>query len=293
MKCKEDQNAPLNPTTTIDSSQVLVGSVCQPKEVINNAAQIKQNTTVNEFFQDLVGSVRHPKLDLNNFAPLNHNSATIELARDKINLPQGILEVSQSNSHGKDGFPNLGRFSCLPPLHESIVHPVPPISMEGMGATLGDKVPKSLLWSSGPPLDFGVIAPVVSTPINHEEDVLIQQVKELLHNEPFRECGMPQSLHISPNEHMAQQVELLLKSNMDLIEEEVSEKVLCSLGNDLDFIHKSLPFSPSLNPSEVPINSPPRCLKSSGSSGSGSASSFIPSQNTHQIIDCSGSAEFP
>lgn len=243
MNNKEDRNAPLNPTTAKDSSQVLVGSVHHPKEVITDTANIKQkqNTLVNVFSQDLVGSVCQPKLDLNNFSLLNHNYTTVDLDRDKINLSQVILEISQSGGQGKVG---------SPPVLYSTICPTPPIPMEGLGARLGEEGP------SCPPLNSGVIAPIVSTPLIQEEEVLIQQVKELLHNEPFRECDMPKSLNISPDEHLAQQVERFLKSNLDLVEEEIFEKVLCSLGNDLDLIHSSLPFSTTLNPSEVPINSP-------------------------------------
>lgn len=88
---------------------------------------------------------------------------------------------------------------------------------------------------------------------------------------------MPQSLHISPDENTAQQVEQFLKSNKDFAEEEVSKKVMCSIGNDLDLIHKSLSISPSLNPSEVPINTSQDCPKMSASSGSGPISSVISS----------------
>lgn len=55
-----------------------------------------------------------------------------------------MLEVSQPGGHGKDGLTNLGSFSCLPPLQGSIVFPDPPDLMEGLGAKLGDEVPKSL-----------------------------------------------------------------------------------------------------------------------------------------------------
>lgn len=100
INCKEEQNVPLNPAFAKDSSQVLVGSVCQSKEVLNNVTQIKQNTTAKESLQDLVGFVCQSKEDLNNTAPLNHNFATVVPDNDKNILPQALLEVSKTGGHG-------------------------------------------------------------------------------------------------------------------------------------------------------------------------------------------------